>query len=96
LHIPNQVGTSVLDLSGNILSASGDLGGEQGGVMIQIIRNMVLDCGQLHFLKGNSSAEEETEQLERLTVAFPTYQYAVQFEKDKIFIVKQLQEDGKQ
>ncbi|KAF0722729.1 hypothetical protein LEN26_008138 [Aphanomyces euteiches] len=87
LNVPHQVGTIVLDKEGQIVSSSGDLVGPSGEDAARVIQSLLLDCGDLHFLKSQSADDEA---LERLTIAFPGFQYVVAFSDDnQVYVVKQ-------
>ncbi|OQS07048.1 hypothetical protein THRCLA_20229 [Thraustotheca clavata] len=88
LATPNQVGVLIADREGTLVSASGDLDGSYGERVLKTIRLMLLDCGNLQFLKKDSD-----EHLERLTVSYPTYQYNVTMDEQHIYIVKQVLEE---
>ncbi|OQR87737.1 hypothetical protein ACHHYP_08063 [Achlya hypogyna] len=81
----NQVGAAIVDLSGNVVSATGELDGDEGSEAAQVVRDMLLDCGNLWFLKPKTA---DGEQLERITVAFPDYQYIVTADAGHMYIVK--------
>ncbi|KAF0695781.1 Aste57867_13432 [Aphanomyces stellatus] len=92
LNVPHQVGTVVLDAECNIVSSSGELAGNQGEDASRVVQKLLQDVGDLRFLKKAAAGEtnDDDEALERLTIAFPGYQYVVAFDaNNQIVVVKQ-------
>ncbi|ETV94961.1 hypothetical protein H310_11604 [Aphanomyces invadans] len=92
LNLPHQVGTIVLDTTGKVVSSSGELAGDDSIPMV--VQNLLLDCGDLRFLKGRRRNDDEDnvnddEALERLTISFPGYQFIVAFDTEHTYVVKQ-------
>ncbi|RLN94462.1 hypothetical protein BBJ28_00005391 [Nothophytophthora sp. Chile5] len=76
-----QTGTLVLDRQGQVLSATGELRGTTGEIAAETIYSMLQDTSSV--LDGS-----QKEELLRMTINFPTYDYAVTLDAEQIYVVK--------
>ncbi|EQC26592.1 hypothetical protein SDRG_15532 [Saprolegnia diclina VS20] len=85
LATPNQIGVAIVTLDGSIVSAAGDLAGDEGVDACNAVRHMLLDVGNLSILKAT---DPQRELLESITIAFPSYEYSVSLDESHLYIVK--------
>mmetsp|Transcript_18416 Transcript_18416/g.46852 ORF Transcript_18416/g.46852 Transcript_18416/m.46852 type:complete len:94 (-) Transcript_18416:63-344(-) len=81
--VPGQIGTLVLEHSGRVLSATGELesmGNEVASTVLAMLRDSkpLVDA----FEKGNS--------FHRMTVGFSKYAYVITMSTDRILVVKKV------
>ncbi|CAI5745660.1 unnamed protein product [Peronospora destructor] len=79
--VNNQTGTLVLDIQGQVLSATGELRGNSGEVAAETIYSMLQDTSCVL----DTSQKEE---LRRMTINFPTYDYVVTLDAEQIYVIK--------
>ncbi|KAI9911644.1 hypothetical protein PsorP6_009550 [Peronosclerospora sorghi] len=79
--IHGQTGTLVLDIQGQVLSATSELCGNAGEIAAETIYSMLQDSNCVL----DTSQKEE---LERMIIKFPTYEYVVTLDAEQIYIVK--------
>ncbi len=74
--VPNQTGTAVLDVDGNVLSSSGELA-QRPDILLNIY-NILLESGKCL----------QNEPLKRVTISYSDYSYLATIGKGQIYIVK--------
>ncbi|DAZ98535.1 TPA: hypothetical protein N0F65_007034, partial [Lagenidium giganteum] len=79
--VSNQVGTLVLDRSGDVLSCTGELAGTAGEDAAKAVFSMLQD---------SASVLERTEELQRMIINFPAFDYVVTHDQSQIYIVKRV------
>ncbi|TYZ69462.1 hypothetical protein PybrP1_001884 [[Pythium] brassicae (nom. inval.)] len=79
--VQGQVGTLVLDLEGQVLSATGQLAGDAGEQAAESVFSILQDAASV--LEG-----AKNEVLERVTISFPSYSYVVAVNGSEIYVVK--------
>ncbi|KAG6615016.1 ragulator complex protein LAMTOR4-like [Phytophthora cinnamomi] len=79
--VSGQTGTLVLDIQGQVLSATGELRGTSGEITAETIYSMLQDSGSVL----DTSHKEE---LRRMTITFPTYDYVVTLDAEQVYVVK--------
>ncbi|KAL4111126.1 hypothetical protein PRIC1_002807 [Phytophthora ramorum] len=79
--VNGQTGTLVLDVQGQVLSATGDLRGTTGEIAAETIFSMLQDSSSVL----DASQKEE---LHRMTINFPTYDYVVTLDAEQVYVVK--------
>uniref|UniRef100_A0AAV1V013 Late endosomal/lysosomal adaptor and MAPK and MTOR activator 5 n=1 Tax=Peronospora matthiolae TaxID=2874970 RepID=A0AAV1V013_9STRA len=79
--VHNQTGTVVLNVSGQVLSATGDLCGTSGEIVAETIYSMLQDASCVL----DTSQKEE---LQRMIINFPTYDFVVTLDDEQVYVVK--------
>lgn len=79
--VSGQTGTLVLDNQGQVLSATGELRGTSGEIAAETIYSMLQDSSSVLDM-------QQKEELERMTITFPTYDFVVTLDTDQIYVVK--------
>lgn len=79
--VSGQTGTLVLDNQGQVLSATGELRGTSGEIAAETIYSMLQDSSSV-------LDTQQKEELERMTITFPTYDFVVTLDTDQIYVVK--------
>ncbi|ETP28597.1 hypothetical protein F442_22129, partial [Phytophthora nicotianae P10297] len=79
--VNGQTGTLVLDINGQVLSATGELRGTSGEIAAETIYSMLQDSSSVL----DASQKEE---LQRMTITFPTYDYVVTLDAEQVYVVK--------
>ncbi|KAF4323132.1 hypothetical protein BBO99_00002683 [Phytophthora kernoviae] len=79
--VGGQTGTLVLDLQGQVLSATGELRGTSGEIAAETIYSMLQDS-------SNVLDKSQKEELQRMIIHFPIYDYAVTLDNEQIYVVK--------
>ncbi|CAH0492364.1 hypothetical protein KXD40_006036 [Peronospora effusa] len=75
------MGTLVLDIQGQVLSATGALRGNAGEIAAETIYSMLQDTSSVL----DTSQKEE---LRRMTINFPTYDYVVTLDTEQVYVIK--------
>ncbi|CEG49665.1 uncharacterized protein PHALS_07417 [Plasmopara halstedii] len=79
--VSGQTGTLVMDRKGLVSSATGELCGTSGEIAAETIYSMLQDSNSI--LDTN-----QKEELQRMTIAFPTYDFVVTLDTKQIYVVK--------
>ncbi|CAH0474673.1 unnamed protein product [Peronospora belbahrii] len=79
--VTGQIGTLVLDMQGHVLSSTGELRGTSGEIAAETIYSMLQDTSCVL----DTSQKEE---LRRMTIKFPTYNYVVTQDAEQIYVIK--------
>ncbi|CAI5729745.1 unnamed protein product [Hyaloperonospora brassicae] len=79
--VPNQTGTLVLSVLGQVLSATGELCGTSGEIVAETIYSMLQDSSSVL----DTSQKEE---LQRMIITFPTHDFVVTLDEEQVYIVK--------
>ncbi|TDH71190.1 hypothetical protein CCR75_002709 [Bremia lactucae] len=79
--VGGQTGTLVLDIQGQVLSATGELRGTLGEYAAETIYSMLQDSNCV-------LDASQTEELQRMTITFPKYNYVVSLDAEQVYVVK--------
>eukprot|EP00695_Tsukubamonas_globosa_P001236 TRINITY_DN218_c0_g1_i4.p1 TRINITY_DN218_c0_g1~~TRINITY_DN218_c0_g1_i4.p1 ORF type:complete len:121 (+),score=45.27 TRINITY_DN218_c0_g1_i4:53-364(+) len=78
--IPGQTGSAILDITGEVLSSSGELE-DNADALSQLYLS-------LQDVRGLMNVMDPTDKFKRFSVAFDTFSYVVTISGGKIFVVK--------
>lgn len=84
--IPDQVGAAVMELDGSVLEATGELEGNESGLIT--LYQMLQDAGTILQHTKQGVGIGKTEGFRRLTVTFTDHSYVVTIASGRIIIVK--------